>query len=262
MTNNTTAARPGFDGAAHYYRPDGEPMHWIPKKDGTGNRPTTIADAKKMGLLPSPTTILKQLAKPQLINWQIEQACLAVLTSPMRDQETIDAFVYRVLHVDREHDAERDAAAEAGTAIHEAIELALLGKEYNPSLSGYVMPVKSEINKLGRVVCTEKILVGDGYAGRTDCIVENDHTITVIDFKGCKKLPEKGPWDDHRMQMSAYAGALGNTENKKVECANIYINRNAPGEILVAAIDDWQYDHQRFKLLVEFWYLSNKIKRN
>jgi len=262
MTNGATAARPGMDFAAHYYTRDGKPQHWMPKKDGTGNRSTTIADARKLGLLPSPTTILKQLAKPQLTGWLIEQGCLAVLTSPRKPDESLDQFVYRVLHIDKEHDAERDAAAEAGTAIHEALELAMCGIEYDPAMAGYVVPVMAEINKIGRVATTEKVIVGDGYAGRTDCLLESDDAITVLDFKGCKKLPDKGPWDEHRMQLAAYAAPLGNTGNKRVECANIYINRNEPGDILVAKIDDWQHDYKRFKLLVDFWYLSNRIERS
>lgn len=254
----TTAARPTEIASAHFYTPDGKPAYEVPKADGKGTRKTTVADARKHGYLPSPTTILKLMAKPQLDTWKQEQACLAVLTSPRREGESLDAFVHRVLHEDREQDAERDAAGRMGTEIHNAIECALKGLPCNPNLLPYVNAVLEKIKPLGRVVFTEKILVGDGYAGRTDAGMENDTTITVLDFKGCKSLP-KAPYDEHRMQMAAYAAALGNTGDKIVQCANVYIDRNIPGDVVVHPIWNWQDEYRKFRLLLTYWYLSNEV---
>lgn len=254
-----TAARPTEDRAAHFYTQDGKACYEVLKADGKGTRKTHVGDCRKLGLLPSPTTVLKQLAKPQLVNWQIEQGCLAVLTSPRRDGEELDAFVQRVLHEDREQDAERDAAADMGTEIHNAIECVLSGMPCNPQYRPFTDAVIEKIRLFGRVIATEKILIGDGYAGRTDAVLDNDTLITVVDFKGCKALP-KSPYDEHRMQMAAYAAALGNTGDKRVQCANVYINRNIPGEVGVYAIDDWQVEYQKFRLLLKFWYLSNNVK--
>ena len=64
---------------SHFYKPDGTPCHEVPKKKGGGMRKTNIRDAAELGLLPSPTTVLKAAAKPGLINWMIGNACLAVL---------------------------------------------------------------------------------------------------------------------------------------------------------------------------------------
>src|SRR6185503_9066761 len=77
----TTAARVQSAEAAHFYTKTGEPMHFIERSDGQGTRPTTLRDAKKLGLLPSPTSILKVLRAPQLEAWKMEQAALAVLTA-------------------------------------------------------------------------------------------------------------------------------------------------------------------------------------
>lgn len=253
-----TAARPTSDGASHYYWPEGRPAYDVPKKDG-GMRKTTISDCRKLGLLPSPTTILKLLAKPQLQNWIVEQGCLAVLTSPRREGEELDAFVHRVLHVDREHDQERDAAAEMGTAIHDALELALCNVDYPRTLAAYVVPVMAELAAFGRVAMTEKILVGDGYAGRTDAVFDDTRMITVCDFKGCNKLPERGPWDEHLMQIGSYCGALGNTGEQAVQGCLVYINRNIPGEVAVHLVPDWQPYYRRFRLLLEYWKLTNDI---
>jgi hypothetical protein len=253
-----TNARPSENRGSHFYTKTGEACYEVPKAKGGGTRKTHVGDCRKLGLLPSPTNILSLLAKPQLVNWQVEQGCLAVLTSPRRPDESIDDFVYRVLHVDQEHNQERDLAADEGTNIHNAIQLSLEGLEYDPKYRPHVEAVRREIDPLGYVVMTEKVVVGEGYAGRTDAVLENPEMITVLDFKGCNKLPDK-PYDEHRMQMAAYSAALGNTGEKRVQCANVYINRNVPGEVKLCVIDDWQKEYEKFKLLVRYWYLANNV---
>jgi hypothetical protein len=42
---------------AHWYRRDGEPLHSVPSAKGEP-RPTTLRDARKLGLLPSVTNVL------------------------------------------------------------------------------------------------------------------------------------------------------------------------------------------------------------
>jgi hypothetical protein len=60
--------KPSTNGS-HWYALDGKPVHTLPTKDGDGVRPTTIRDARKMGLLPSVTNIISQWDKPQLTRW-------------------------------------------------------------------------------------------------------------------------------------------------------------------------------------------------
>lgn len=254
----TTSARPIEVASSHFYWPDGKPAYEQPRVDGKGTTKTTVAHARKFGLLPSPTTILRLLAKPQLDTWKQEQACLAVLTAPRRDDESLDAFVHRVLHVEREQDAERDAAADMGTAIHDAIECSLNDVEYDPQFKPYVDAVREKLAPYGRCVFSEKILVGDGYAGRTDCGLESDHFITIADFKGCKKLPRYA-YDEHLMQGAAYAAALGNTGDKQIQVAIVYIDRNIPGEVAVFSLWPWSDEYAKFRCLVKFWYLSNGV---
>jgi hypothetical protein len=46
--------------SGHWYRTDGMPVHRLPTADGRGERPTTIRDAKRLGLyptLPHPTSV-------------------------------------------------------------------------------------------------------------------------------------------------------------------------------------------------------------
>src|ERR1051326_7878287 len=70
--------------ASHWYLRDGTAFHEIAKKDGSGNRPVTLADARKVLALPSVTNVLGVLSKPTLEAWKIEQGILSALTLPRR----------------------------------------------------------------------------------------------------------------------------------------------------------------------------------
>jgi hypothetical protein len=243
----------------HWYSVTGEPCHFVEKKDGSGLRSTTLADARKNNWLPSVTTIDKILDKPQLTAWKVDNALTACITTPRLPNETDDEFKARVLAVDVESIS--DAAKQIGTDVHDAIEKALAGQEYPESLKPYVAPVLAALNQFGKVAWTEKVLVGVGYAGRADCMMENEEWITMVDFKttGSKKLPTKS-YDEHRRQLSAYSKCIGNTGNKRIRTANIYISTVRQGEISVCVNEDWQQDFSVFAKIVELWQLLNNFK--
>lgn len=243
-------------GGHWYCAKTGEPRHFIEKKDGSGPRKTTLADAKKNGWLPSPTSILRVLDKPALNEWRVRNAIEATLTTPHIVGESVDDFAARVMSVDAESIG--DAAKQMGTDIHDVIEANLVGNIWNTKLFLYVKPVADKVLEMGRVVATEKVLVGDGYAGRTDCIVENDEFVTVIDFKttGSEKLAVKS-YPEWRYQLAAYGKALGNTGNKRIRTCNIPISTRRPGELSVLINDDWEEDYATFDLIKQLWCRIN-----
>src|SRR6478672_7823527 len=104
---------------SHWYLRDGTPFHEIAKNDGSGNRPVTLADARKVAALPSVTNVLGVLAKPGLDAWKIEQGIMAALTLPRLPDEGLDIFAKRVV-VDMGEQVER--AADFGSAVHTACE--------------------------------------------------------------------------------------------------------------------------------------------
>jgi len=142
------------------------------RADGKGMRKFTLADARKMDPVPLPsvTTILKTLHKQALVEWLIEQACLALMTTPRLPGEADDAFVQRVLHTEHVQDQEAQTARDRGTEIHAAMEDLFCGKPIAEEINPWVRPAFLEVQKYGELACTEKILVGDGYAGKTDLI--------------------------------------------------------------------------------------------
>ena len=65
--------------SGHWYEMDGTPRYRIVGKNGK-ERNTTLADARKLDLLPSVTTIMKEAAKPGLERWKGDQLLLSALT--------------------------------------------------------------------------------------------------------------------------------------------------------------------------------------
>ena len=256
--NQPTAARTVSEESAHYYTQTGEPCHFVPYADPKkGMRPTTLSDCKKLHLFPSVTTILRVLEKPALTAWKIEQACLAVLSSPRQPGEAIDAFVNRVLNVDKEQEQEGQKARDLGTEIHKAIELALMGILPTDFMRPFVQPVMEELDKLGRIVATEKIVVGNGYAGKTDALLEGKGLV-LLDFKTTKKLPKES-YSEHLLQTSAYSAALGNTGDGVIRTGNIYISTTEPGKIAVSLQDDWRNTFENgFMPVLKYWQWVNQ----
>ena len=258
----TTAARTQSQNGAHWYKPTGEPMHFVERSDGKGTRPATLRDARKLGLLPSPTSILKVLRAPQLEAWLIEQACLAVLTAPRLKGEAIDAFVERVLHTERQQDEQAQKARDLGTAIHDAIAGFLSeGKSYPDELNPFVLPAIAEMRKFGQLRGAEMVVVGNGCAGRLDAWFERTDTgkQTVVDVKTTGNPPEKGSWLEHKLQLSFYGIALPLAVTDQT--ANVYISTKTPGVVVVDTHQDWATTYEQgFLPLLRYWQFANDYK--
>lgn len=267
----TTAARPNDNSGSHWYTRAGEPCYEVPKKSNPSEmRATTLRDAKELGLLPSVTTILDVLRKPGLENWKIEQAVLSVLTTPRALGEADDAFVERVLHTERQQDAEAQKARDLGSAVHDAMERWFSGRDVPADLRPWIEPAAREVGKFGRYVTAEKILVGEGYAGRTDLILETDAEWLIFDFKSAKRLPDK-PWPENQLQLAAYAAAFHRMTSresvvfdaeqpKRIRVANCFISTTEQGKFVIHEHSEWQRSfNQGFRPLVEVWQWVNNF---
>lgn len=266
----TTAARPQSRTDSHWYSTTGEPRYEILGKTTNKMRPVTIRDAKENNWVPSVTNILKLLHKEALVNWMIEQAVLACLTAPRKEGEAIDAFVERVLHEEKQQSQEAKLAADKGTEIHNALEDYFLGQEVAPDIRPWILPVAEEIAATGNLVAAEKILVGDGYAGKTDLIIDSPECWWLWDFKSTKTLPDLrkgGAYPEHRLQLSAYAKAYeeliaGDPQPPKpIRTANAYISTVEEGKFVISRHEDWQTVYfQGFAPLVTHWQWANKYR--
>jgi hypothetical protein len=170
---------------AHWYRRDGEALHSVPSAKGQP-RPTTLRDARKLGLLPSVTNVLGVINKPELVEWKMTQAVLAALTLPRRDGEGEDAFAKRVVE---DAQGRVRTAAEFGSAFHAGAEQVARNLEVDPAgpCAAWLNLHRAwfQANCL-RVVWTERVLVNlaFGYAGTADLLVEHqEYGLTLVDYK-------------------------------------------------------------------------------
>lgn len=239
----------------HWYTQDGSPMHWVKAKAGH-DRPTTLADARKLKLYPSVTEILNVADKPGLNNWRVEQAYLAALTLPKIEGESLDDFKKRA-----KKDAEQQTkdAMQTGSDIHAAIE-ALWNHEPPEKWREVAEVAQSEVIKgtgLREGFVAEKSFASDlGYGGMCDLYHPDGW---VIDYKTKdfdeSEMDKRMAWDEHAMQLSAYAHGLGIPDAKMM---NVFVSRNNPGLVVTycwpqkANEGNW---FRRFELLLEYWQL-------
>lgn len=231
--------------ASHWYLPDGTPYHTVQKADGSGPRPVTLRDARKVGAYPSVTNVLGTIAKPGLDAWKLEQGILAALTLPKGRTEPVDVYARRVVE---DMDAQVTAAAAFGTAVH------ALCQEYlqdgtipvvDDKLLEHWQPWKqwcdSNVLNVRRV---ENVVVNDreGYAGTMDLECELlDLGWCIVDFKtqnvklsGGKKKPAF--YETWLLQLIAYADAINQPTHRLV---NVVIDTDRPGPVFVHV---WQDD--------------------
>lgn len=111
----------------HWYTVLGEPMWEVPYADrARGMRAPTLADARKLDLLPSVTTIIRG-GRPQpygVQSWLMDLFGQHLLTTPRWEEETDEAFLTRVAE---EYEAARSAAPDLGTEVHGLIAQWLRG---------------------------------------------------------------------------------------------------------------------------------------
>jgi hypothetical protein len=242
------------ESASHWYFPDGTPLHEVPRADGKGQRPTSLRDARKLGLFPSVTNVLSILAKPGLDAWKQEQAILAALTLPRSEGETLDDFAKRVL-VDMTSEVGR--AADRGSAVHAAIEGYAQGR-WLPEDKGVARlfePARQWFDKEVLAVHSVEIATAHlewGYAGRVDLVATLRSTgrPTVIDFKTQKTRRDKdGSFkpilhDTWPLQLEAYRMALASRDKGLADAAiaSVVIGSTDPVPVVVKVWDDADKD--------------------
>ena len=204
--------------AGHWYDREGSPAYTIIGANGK-ERNTTLRDAKKEGLVPSVTTVLNIVAKPSLENWKINKALEASIELQQGEQESNDDFIYRCKTAQR--DIGQSAAAQ-GTKIHALIEKGFEGKSKNKSYKA----VRKILDKNfpGEEWIAEDSFCSElGYGGKIDLYSKSG---IFVDFKTKEALDGKDPsrlvFDEHGMQLSAYAQGCGFNKPERV---SIFVDR-------------------------------------
>ena len=236
--------------SGHWYTQEGEPMYTIIGANGK-ERNTTLRDAKNLGLVPSVTTILGMVAKPALENWKIEQAINSALTLEQEELESNQEFMYRC----KEHSKKIGKnAAKKGTEIHAKIEKGFLGKSKNKiykKIKNYLDETFPDENWIAE----DSFCADLGYGGKIDLYSKSG---IFVDFKTKDNLEGKDPaklvYDEHGMQLSAYAQGCNYSNPERV---SIFVDRKNP-EIISCHIWDKE-SHEKhinmFNSILNYWKL-------
>lgn len=242
-----------------------------------------------MNLLPSVTNFLDIQAKPQLVAWKIEWAMIAVHTATKAEGESDDDFLDRCI---RDAEEIASSAAKFGSRVHQAIEDYLVTGEMpsDPEIAPYFenwFEWASVNLDLTGVLFTERVVVGDGYAGRADLkcrarigspfyqsLVDAGHNAEdygIIDFKTRRWKVEAGKeskpafYNSDPSQLAAYVSAdiAMASEDEADDCASwaasILINSENPNEPVfprVWSLPEMEKGMKVFRACQELWCLD------
>ena len=235
------------DKGGHWYSRERTSVHEVPNKSKPGTmRPTTLRDARGLGLFPSVTTVIGILDRPQLTDWKLEQVAAAAfntLVIPKLNYSTLEDWTKFIL--DKAFEQVSDAA-DLGTSIHAAIEAWAQGKPYDDALKPYVDAVAKwcaaeEITFLSN----EEILVSEahGFAGTADGAIRCKRGTGILDFKSRKtKLGVPAtPYDTQPMQVAAYHAAKFKGFQPDHIGVNLFISTTEKTEDGLARVDATWY---------------------
>jgi hypothetical protein len=238
--------------SAHWYTKTGEPSYTRIAKNGN-IRNTTLADAKKEGLLPSVTTIINVLSKPGLDRWKQEQVLLASLTLPRGENESEADWLKRVTEDSRS--TGKDAMAR-GTAMHNVLE-AYFNQVYLPEYPNYTQRTEEALrNHFGDQFwhCEKSFAHELGYAGK--CDLYSDEGI-VVDFKTKESLKNAVVYDEHILQLSAYAHGFNMPDAR---CAIVFVSDDET-QIHEINQEDLQKGWKMFQCLLKYFQLKNNLSQ-
>lgn len=262
---------------SHFYDKNLKACHYQPKKDGSGLRPTTIADARKLKLYPSVSTILGCLHKEQLEQKKMEKVILQAreMLAPTDFGEMSPWWTARtedfVEQAKEQAFADWGQAQDLGSRIHRAIELHMgpTGLVPEEELAPYVHGAVKKLEEIGFKKKEAEVTVVShqyGYAGTTDLTGYVGDAFAIADFKSTKTKPGeklKG-WPAQVMQLAAYFdaywGSIGG-EKESTDCAyNVYISTTEPGrvEVIKRDADELQEAFKAFLAVCEYYFWVNK----
>ena len=244
--------------SGHWYKHNGSPAYTIIGSNGK-ERPTTLRDARKLGLVPGVSTINKCAAAPGLDNWKIDQAILSALTLPRLSEEPEAAYLSRI-KLDAREQAKK--AAERGTLIH---AYAQKGFSASPQPSPreampYILCVKAKLlDECGPCnwIC-EKSFATERYGGK--CDLHND--LYLIDIKTTDKdLATIKTWDEHAMQLAAYDYGLDwDVPLRHRKCGILYIHKDtAESRLIWIESKELEKGWRMFSALLDYWYAKSGL---
>lgn len=227
---------------AHWYTRDGLPAHTVKSADGKRDIAPDIRHARKFGLLPSVTNVLRVHAKEDLTKYKVLAGIMSALTLPRFEGESDQDFARRVTE-----DAVQEGkdAAEFGTRIHDAATtihktgVLACDDDLVPFLHTYAAWAKeniADVLKIEETVVNAEI----GYAGRLDLLARlTDGGLALIDLKTQKRREGKRHdfYIDWGIQLAGY-GACDGVADEGLRLISVIIPSREPGPCQVKEWDN------------------------
>ena len=245
--------------SGHWYTPQGTSAYTTIGK--TGERPTTLRDAKKLGLLPSVTTIIGVANKGEgLQRWMQEQAILAALTLPRLEGEEEGVWLSRVM---KDSKATGMEAAMRGTAIHNIIQ-GYFEQMYLPEKPVYLDAIDDALkHHFGNQPWLSERSFGHplGFGGKCDLMakqINGQGTGFIVDFKTkTTDLDKVDVWFEHELQLAAYREGL-NLPNAR--CAIVFVN-GTTNQVKLIEVEEsrLQKGWECFQYLLRFYQVKNDL---
>lgn len=221
-------------------------------------RGTTLADAKKLGLVPSVSGIIGLLDKPALVNWYITQTLNACIEWPYTTD--IPEADWRA-GIQKLSSRVQRQAADDGRIVHGYLEDHFKdGAEPHERILNVLELLKEKFPNAKWE--SEQVFTHGGYGGTCDMLCRQGNGI-ILDFKtkNTSDVKKMKGYDSHIMQLAAYRMGLG---VPKAKCYNLFISTDPSSNALV--LQEWSEAETKraekmFLLLVELWYLMKNVKR-
>ena len=238
----------------HWYGRDGSPQYQLIGANGK-ERPPTLRDARKLGLVPSVTSIIRCAAAPGLERWKQEQVLMAALTLPRNPDEPEAIWLRRVMQDSQEQGRK---AADRGTAIHAAIQGSYEGKHPGDTYLPHTLAADGAITewlkmKSGLSVEAERSFAHPlGYGGKVDLYGYPPNFVADFKTKEFDANAELKTFDEHAMQLAAYREGL---EMPDARCAIVYVSASVPGLARLIEIEkeDLEKGWEMFQGLLSYW---------
>jgi hypothetical protein len=229
-------------------------------------RSATLKDAKKLDGVPSPNTIMNVFAKPGLVRWS-DNLLLEAAVQVGDRWDAYKSFSFEEWKADvlAAHKEAKEAAANEGTAIHAAIERALVDKTpitqvENPIIRSalcWLWDSGIEVSGIEQYFVNHDL----GLGGMIDVVGAESGRPAIVDWKSTTtegKSDEyiKRFWKEKAALIAAYA--MGNFGTLAVDCWNIYLSRDDPGRIVPHFFDIKQrrIGWKLFKSCYETWVID------
>lgn len=250
----------------HWYTRAGRPCHFQEKADGSGLRATTLADARKLNLVPSFSTVDSIRNKFQLNRYLTRDAVRLGFEMLHQDAfEDSDSYADRVMRLVEETKGER-TGSDVGTEIHAALEACARGEDYDPEYTEHAEAAMSEVARLFPDVTdwvAEKTFANPmGFGGMID--LHSPSTGVAVDYKSkdfelLDGQPVRPGTDrkyrldyDQNYQLGAYQRGLLLPRNV---AASVFVSRCQPGAVTsrLWTLDELNEGWEIFVTELELW---------